>query len=94
MYGTVAKSRVKPENRQKLRELLEGQMERRQVPGYVASYVLYENGTDVAWVFAVFQDRASYDANASDPAQDAEYRLYRALMEEEPEWHDGEIDSL
>jgi len=94
MYGTVAKTKVKAENREKLRELFESGRSRREVAGFITSYMLYENDSDVAWLFAVFQDRATYDKNAGDPAQDAEYRNYRALMEAEPEWHDGEIESF
>jgi quinol monooxygenase YgiN len=93
MYGTVAKTVVKPENREKLRDLTTRQVAERQVPGYITSYMLFENDSDVAWLFAIFEDRASYDANAGDPAQDAQYREYRALMESDPEWHDGEIES-
>ena len=94
MYGTVAKTKVKAENRDKLRELFQNQLSDRKVPGYVNSYLLFENDSDDAWLFAVFEDRASYDKNAGDPAQDAEYRNYRALMEVEPEWHDGAIESF
>ena len=93
MYGTVAKTRVKTENREELREIFENTA-RREVAGFVTSYMLYENDSDVAWLFAVFQDRATYDANAGDPAQDAEYQMYRALMEADPEWHDGEIETF
>jgi hypothetical protein len=56
--------------------------------------VLWEDGTDVMWLVAVFADRESYERNASDPAQHARYLEYRALMEEEPAWHDGPIESL
>jgi quinol monooxygenase YgiN len=94
MYGTVAKTVVKPENREKLRELVERQMAEREVPGYVTSYMLFENDSDVAWMFAIFQDRATYEANAADPAMDAQYQEYSALMEGVPEWHDGEIESM
>jgi quinol monooxygenase YgiN len=91
MYGTVARTRVKPENRAKLREVVARQMET-PVPGYVTSYVLHENDSDVSWLFAIFDDRASYDKNADDPAQHERYVEYRALMEDDPEWHDGEIE--
>lgn len=90
MYGTVARTRVKPENREKLGEAMARQTSA-AVPGYVAGYVLFENDSDTAWLFAVFEDRESYDRNADDPAQHERYVLYRALMEDEPEWHDGEI---
>ena len=91
MYGTCARTRVKQENRQKLRDLFEGQSYQ-SVPGFETSYVLWENDSDVAWLFAIFEDRASYDRNADDPAQDARYQEYRALLEDDPEWHDGEIE--
>ena len=90
MYGTVAKTRVKPENLEALRRV-NAQQDYGSVPGYISSHVLYENDSDVAWVFAIFQDRASYEKNADDPAQHERYLEYRALMEDEPEWHDGEI---
>jgi quinol monooxygenase YgiN len=90
MYGTVARTRVKPENREKLREELAAQ-DAAAVPGYVTAYLLSENDSDVAWIFAVFEDRASYERNADDPAQNERYLRYRAFMEEEPDWHDGEI---
>ena len=32
-----------------------------------------------------------YVANANSPEQDARYRQLLALLEEPPEWHDGEI---
>ena len=93
MYGTVARTRVKPENRDKLREVVARQMqEAGGLPGMVKSYVLHENDSDVSWLFAIFEDRASYDKNADDPAQHQRYLEYRALMEDEPEWHDGEIE--
>lgn len=91
MYGTCARTRVKPENREQLLKVFEKQGYDTDVPGFVKSYVLFENDSDVAWLFAVFQDKASYEANADDPAQHERYTEYRALMEEEPEWHDGEI---
>ena len=90
MYGTVARTRVKPEDREKLSESV-ARHGGTPIPGYVAGYVLYENDSDTAWLFAVFEDRASYDRNADDPAQHERYVEYRALMEDEPEWHDGEI---
>ena len=94
MYGTVARTRVKPENRARLQEVFERQGSRRTVPGMIAAYTLFENEGDTAWLFAVFEDRASYDKNADDPAQNEDYVEYRALMEEEPEWHDGEIEGM
>ncbi len=92
MYGTCARTRVKSENREALRKVFE-QQSYADVAGYRTSYVLWENDSDVAWLFAIFEDRGSYDRNADDPAQNERYLEYRALLEDEPEWHDGEIES-
>lgn len=91
MFGTVARTHVKPENREKLRHLSERQSYE-DVPGYVTSYTLFENDSDTAWLFAIFTDRDSYYRNADDPAQHERYLEFRALLEDEPEWHDGEIE--
>jgi antibiotic biosynthesis monooxygenase (ABM) superfamily enzyme len=93
MYGTVARTRVKPENRGPLQEVFKRQDQTASIPGFVSSHILWENDGYTAWLFAVFEDRASYDRNADDPAQHERYLEYRALMEDEPEWHDGEIES-
>jgi hypothetical protein len=91
MFGSCAKTRVKPENRQSLRELMERQ-DYNKVEGFKTSFILWENDSDVAWMFAVFEDRELYYKNADDPAQNDRYLEFRALLEEDPEWHDGEIE--
>ena len=53
--------------------------------------MLWENEGEGGWLIAVFEDRATYEKNADDPAQHERYVAYRALMEDEPEWHDGVI---
>ena len=90
MYGTVARMVVKPENREKMRAVMEG--DTRKVPGAIGSYTLMENDSDNVWLLAVFEDKATYDANADDPAMHETYVQYRAFLEQEPEWHDGEIE--
>jgi len=92
MYGTVAKMRIKPENVEAVRKVMAAQMEGAQVAGYIRSYVLSENDSDTQWLFVVFEDKASYTANADDPAQHERYMEFRALMEADPEWHDGVIE--
>jgi hypothetical protein len=37
-----------------------------------------------------FTDRESYVANADSPGQDDRYHEFRALMESDPVWYDGE----
>jgi len=94
MYGSVARTSVKPENRDKLRETFTRQMAGSPPPGFVTAYTLFENEGNTAWMFAVFEDRASYEKNADDPKMNEMYVEYRALMEDEPEWHDGDIEGM
>jgi quinol monooxygenase YgiN len=91
MYGTCARMVVKPENREAIRAIFK-EDEGREIKGYVATYVLSENDSDNMWLLAIFEDRATYDANADDPRMHETYVKYRALLEEDPEWHDGEIE--
>jgi hypothetical protein len=94
MYGTVAKAHVRPGALDQLNQLTKdfGQL---RVPGFIASY-LYQ--TDAAshecYLAVVFESKASYVANAESPEQDARYQQMRALFEDDPEWHDGEIVSF
>jgi len=92
MYGTVAKMRVKAENVDAVRKVMAAQMEGAKPAGYIRSYVLSENDSDTQWLFVMFEDKASYMANADDPAQNERYMEFRALMEADPEWHDGTIE--
>ena len=94
MYGTVAHMRVKPNHQQQLQAMNDNWSQGRgsQVPGYVASYVLRpDDRPDELILLAVFRDRESYRANASDPEQDRWYRQMREHLEADPEWTDGEL---
>ena len=90
MYGTCAKMRVKAENVEALQKVMADQMSE-PVPGYQRSYVLSENESEDFWLFVIFDDRASYDKNANDPAQHERYTAMRALLEADPERHDGTV---
>lgn len=91
MYGTVARYRLKPG--------MEGQFieqvrvfEAASVSGTLAVYV-YRLDADPndCYIAVVFESREAYLANADSPEQDTRYRQLLALLEREPEWHDGEI---
>ena len=90
MYGTCARMRVKAENLEALQKVMADQMSD-PIPGYQKSFVLNENDSDAFWLFVIFDDRASYDKNADDPAQHERYMAMRGLLEADPEWHDGMI---
>ena len=91
MFGTVGKAHIKPENRDKLLEVFDRQAYDQDVPGFVKSYVMFpEKGQNEVLIVAMFEDRATYYKNADDPAQHERYLEYRSLLEDEPEWTDGE----
>ena len=43
------------------------------------------------YLVVAFENREAYHANAASPEQQARYAQVRALLEADPEWHDGEI---
>jgi quinol monooxygenase YgiN len=91
MYGTIARLEVRPGAEKQLREAMAA-MRTRQVPGFVASYLYRMDADPNELMLAVlFADRETYTRNADDPAQDREYRLLRACLRSDPEWHDGEV---
>lgn len=90
MYGTVARMKVKYENLEKLRELMQT-VESRPVEGYVGTHILVpDTWHDEILMVVMFEDRLSYMKNADDPRMHEDFLRYRALLEEDPEWTDGE----
>ena len=92
MYGTIARIRPKPGRSEELKVLLATQMRADPPPGYRWSYVFEPDQPDrepTMFLIAMFDDEATYRANAASPDQDARYRQYRALLEDDPDWMDG-----
>ncbi len=91
MYGTVAQMKVKPG---KMAEFMKTVSDTggRQPKGYLGE-IAYQMDSDPNEVMLVvfFQDKESYHANANDPEMHKEYEQYRALLDEDPVWHDGEV---
>lgn len=88
MYGTVMRAKVTPGNRQAVVDLMGESLEAK---GFRATYVLLPDHDENAVVAGViFQDPETYSANAHDPATEAWYGRFRALLEDDPEWTDGE----
>ena len=92
MYGSVFQMRPKTGMKGQLRDVMMSNS--RQPKGMIAAYLLNEDASEDVWGLAVFEDEKSYRDNANDPAQDAEYRKFRELLEFDPAWHDGSIDSF
>lgn len=75
----------------RMRDLLR-EYEDLDVPGYVGAYVYKMDRDPNEYFMAVFfEDRASYHANASDPAQHDRYLKMRDLLTADPDWNDGEV---
>ena len=91
MYGTVARMRVMEGKEAELEKLFEMEASR-DTPGFVFAHIYrMDNDPHELMLVVGFDSKASYRTNAESPEQDAEYRGYRALLETDPEWHDGEI---
>ncbi len=90
MYGTIARMRIKPGMEQQFRDL---EMESAQdTPGFLFSHMYRMDADPNEYMLVVaFEDRESYRRNAESPEQHQQYLRYRELLEQEPEWHDGEI---
>lgn len=87
MYGTVMRARATAGNRQAVVAMMGEGVD---TAGFRATYVLLPDDDEDAVVAAiVFEDEEAYSANAHDPATEAWYGRFRALLEADPEWTDG-----
>ena len=90
MYGTVARMKVQRERVDELRALMDS-IGPRPVEGYRSTHILIpDDGRDEVILAVYFDDKASYVKNADDPAMHEDYLKYRALLDADPEWTDGE----
>jgi hypothetical protein len=92
MYGTIA--RLHPSAGREADLVAYGKrISEVRVPGYRASYLFrpdkdpYDRPT--VFLIALFDDAATYRANADDPAQNERYLELRALLDDDPDWMDG-----
>lgn len=90
MYGTIATFRIKPGMDAELERL--SREANAEIPGFVFQHV-YRMDADPLTLYLVvgFESKAAYTKNAESPAQHSRYEAYQALLEGDPEWHDGEI---
>ncbi len=91
MYGTIARVRVKAGMENQLSEIS------REIgvghgAGQVAVFI-YQMDSDPQefYMVAAFESREAYRANAASPEQNARFMKLMAVLEHEPEWHDGEV---
>ena len=91
MYGTVRKMQVKAENVDAVRKVMAAQMRATSLPGYI-SPTSCRRTTARTWLFVMFEDKASYMARTRTIRHRTSVHGVRALMEADPEWHDGMVD--
>jgi quinol monooxygenase YgiN len=90
MYGTVAVCHVRPENLATLQAMAAAE-EALDIDGYLGTELLVvDNHPDTVLMVVRFADRATYRANGDSADQDARYQEFRALMEDDPVWYDGD----
>ena len=89
-FGTIFRMQVKPGKKDELRRLLTDRSD--VIPGMLSAH-FFDTGGNEAWGVAVFESEETYRANASSPDQHQRYLAYRALLDADPEWHDGTVDS-
>ena len=93
MYGTIFRMKVKKGQEQELVEMFnEWDRQRKpKVKGALGGLLLLpdKKSGEVVGV-AIFQNKATYEANANDPEQDKWYKRLRELLTADPEWEDGE----
>jgi len=90
MYGTVARMKIKPGKEKDF--IAFGERGQTDTPGFLSMKV-YKSDSDPGEYFltVVFESKEAYEKNAASPEQNAQYEEYRALLDADPEWHDGEI---
>lgn len=90
MYGTIALCHVRPDNVDKLRALAAAEDEL-AIEGYLGTDLLMvDNHPETVLMVVRFADRDTYRANADSADQDTRYQDFRALMEDDPVWYDGQ----
>lgn len=88
MYGTVARMRFKEENKQALLDALRSHPT--DTPGYLGADLMITDAPGELVLVVKFEDKESYTKNADAPEQHERYERFRALLESDPEWTDGE----
>jgi quinol monooxygenase YgiN len=93
-YGTIYRMRPKPGAEAQVVAILDAWERdlKPKVPGAVGGYLFKSESRPGELIgVAVFRDRESYRANASNADQDAWYQRLRDQLEADPQWEDGVI---
>ena len=92
MYGTIARLQPKPGHEAELEDYGRRVAEL-EVSGYRGSYLFTPDHNPykvpTTFLIAIFDDQATYQANADSPEQNERYQEMRALLDADPDWMDG-----
>lgn len=92
MYGTVARMKVKAGKIDELIKTTADTVNARHPKGYMGEIIYKMDNNPNEVIMAVFFDsKENYHANANDPEMAKQYEQYRALLDADPEWNDGEV---
>lgn len=94
-HMTHFRMRAKPGERQKVIDHFDlWQRDRRHHAGGFVRMALCSNceDPDEFMAYAMFADRATYDANSSHPDQSAWYEALRSYLVSDPEWFNGTVE--
>ena len=93
MYGTIAHFRIKPGLKDEFIRAMNG-FGNAAIAGWMADYYFQiDEDSDEFYLVAIFRDKETYQANADSTDQHERYLVFRSLLTDEPEWHDGFIVS-
>lgn len=94
MYGTIARFRVRKDvDKTEFKKRMD-EFDSSQIVGWIADYIFQTDlNSDEFFLVAIFNDQASYQANADDPKQHERYLIFRSFLDADPEWNDGTIIS-
>jgi quinol monooxygenase YgiN len=84
--------KVKPGKMDEFLNTMSGPEAARQPKGHLGEIVFQtDSNPNEVMLVVFFQDKETYQANANDPEMHKEYEQYRALLDADPEWNDGEV---
>ena len=87
MYGTIAKMTFDPADADSLVTNITAQS--MDIDGFISADILLAAPGE-AWIVVKFRDEESYTKNADSPEQNERYETWRAFLNADPEWHDGD----
>lgn len=91
MYGTIARLKLKAGKEAEF-VTLGKQEDDIRIPGHLGEFIYrMDDDSNEYYMAVIFDSKESYHANANSPEQNSRYEQMVALLESDPEWHDGEI---